>query len=1214
MDLNRLRSLFKRSALALSALVLILLCGTWIALPRWIQGSGARLATEALGREVRIADVRFQPWRLGLVVEGVSVAGAKGEAAPLLSVARVDAALSLRSIWHLAPVLGSLTIDKPVLHVARTGEGHYDLDDLIERFSKPAPKNAKTEPPDFALYNIRLNNGELHFDDRPVQRQHQLTAFNFALPFISTMETDEKVEVLPALSGQLNGVAFGGNGEALPFAEPPEASLDFKLARTDLSPYLAYLPQGLPLKLQKGAVQAQLKLRFAQAQIQLSGALGLSDFALQTPAGAPWMAWKDLQVGLKDVRPLHHQVQLGAIRWEGLEVDMSRNAAGQIFLPVEAAPAKPDGARPDAAKRSAGPAGPSAPPGPAWTAGIESFALKNAVLQWDDASVHPRASLRAEGVELGVGALQWPIKSQTAVHYALKLEGAPLSGDGSLGPDQLKLALGWQDLPLASFAPYVPASAPVQLKGLSHGNAEFVVGHPLEADPADRTKLALHGLGLQDLALAVGKNEPLMSLAALNLDEAALDLGSRQVHLGKLDLQKPTLQIARDKQGSWRHAALLAPASAAPAKPAGTANAAKAWAVDLAAFSLDGGALRVRDASVGDVDGLAVDVDALKVQTGALNWPQGKPMPVTLSLTLGAPQARANTRGNVQWQGQVSLAPLGASGRLRLENLPLQLADELLDPAWGVQLRRAELGWRGNFDVQQQTAGWRAKADGDLLLADLRLMQLSMVDGRRSAGDKLLTWQALNLDSLKLDLPAGGAPQLVIGRARLDDFYASLLINEQGKLNLRQLGAQAPATAASAPVPVPAPAAASAPAAPLRIAVQSTSISKGSVDFTDHFVKPNYSAQLTGLTGSLGAFASDKLDTAPLQLHGQVAGTGILDIGGQINPGASPPVLDVTASATDIELAPLSPYSGKYAGYAIERGKLSTRVHYKIDPGGQLQAENQVTLNQLTFGDAVDSPDATHLPVRLAVALLKDRDGVIDINLPISGSINDPQFSFGGLIFKAIINLIGKALTAPFSLFSGNGGQDLSQIAFAPGSATPSDPGHLDKIAKMLTERPALKLTIAGWADLAHERNALQQRALDEAIATERRRELRRKQTSEADAKAQGALSDADLSEADRTRLLKVVYGNAKLAGKPRNLIGLEKDIPPADMRALLLPSYPVDAQRIHDLALQRSVVLRDALIAKGVPNSRIFLAAPHEGGDLPADWQPHAELVLGAD
>ncbi|XHS77222.1 DUF748 domain-containing protein [Burkholderiaceae bacterium UC74_6] len=1185
----------RRAALVLLGLVILILALTWIFLPRWVQGSGARLASEALGRQVQIQQVHFQPWRLGLVLEGVSIAGAPGQAKPLFAVDKVDAAVSLRSILHLAPVLSSLSVDRPVLRLARTGEGHFDIDDLIERFSKPKPKDAaKSEPPEFALYNIRVRGGEVRFDDQPVRREHVLSELQFDLPFISSFDADEKVEVQPAWGGKLGGVAFGGKGEALPFAEPPEASLDLHVDALDLAPYLGYVPKSLPAQLTQGVVNLKLKLRFAKSAAALSGDVGLSKFELQTPAGKPLAAWQNLAIGLKDVQPLHRQVLLSQVRWDGLKLALSPEA-------LPAAESKPAPKKEEAkdAKPEAG----------AWRFGMDSFTLDGAEIAWSEAAA--RRQLKAEAVQMKIGAVQWPLAGRTPLSYGLQLQGAALKGEGSLSKDQLQLGLGWQALDLSAFAAWMPPSVPYKLKGKAEGQAVLVVADPLKAEAADRVELKLDGFSLANLAVANARGEALLDLAALKLDQAAVQLGAQRVTLGQLSVSKPVVQLVRGHDGRWRHDVPAGPAAPATSVPAG-----KPWTLELAGLNLDHGGVKLRDASYGDgsaEDTLTVDADAIQLQLGKLSWPaDARPVPASLSLTLGAPQARANQRGTLQWKGQFGLAPLAASGQLRLAGLPLQWLDDALDPKLGLRLRRADLGWKGSFAVQQQPAGWQARADGDLQLADLRLSQLAIEDGKRVAGPSLLSWQTLNLDGMKLAVVPGKAPEMAIKQLRLDDFFASLLIDEKGKLNLQQLGgAPAPVGAASAPVTVaaaPAPAnAASGPA--MRVSVGSTLLSKGRVDFTDHFVRPNYSAQLSALEGSLGAFAADKPATAALQLRGKVAGTGLLDVQGQINPSVSPPEMDITASATDIELAPLSPYSGKYAGYEIERGKLSSKVHYKIESGGALQAENQLILNQLTFGNAIDSPDATKLPVRLAVALLKDRNGVIEINLPISGSVNDPQFSIGGLVWKAIINLIGKALTSPFSLFSGSGQVDMSQVAFAPGSGDVADPAQIEQIAKLMNERPAVTLSITGWADLERERAALQQRSLDEAIVAERRRELRRQQAT-----ADKEMQVVQISDADRDRLLKSVYSAAKLDKKPRNLIGLEKDLPPAEMKALLLPSYTVNAQRIHDLALARSVVVRDALIAKGVPNARIFLAAPKEGGELPQDWKPKADLKLGVD
>ena len=386
-------------------------------------------------------------------------------------------------------------------------------------------------------------------------------------------------------------------------------------------------------------------------------------------------------------------------------------------------------------------------------------------------------------------------------------------------------------------------------------------------------------------------------------------------------------------------------------------------------------------------------------------------------------------------------------------------------------------------------------------------------------------------------------------------------------------------------------------------------------------MRPNYSAALTELNGQIGRLASNTREMATIDLRGRAEGTALLEIRGQLNPLARPLALDIQAKASDLELAPLSPYAGKYAGYAIERGKLSMDVAYKIDADGKLDARNQVVLNQLTFGDKIESKDATKLPVRLAVALLKDRNGVIDVNLPISGSINDPQFSVGGLIFKVIVNLLTKALTAPFALLAGSGRDDISVVEFEPGTSVVTAKGTtaIEQVAKALTDRPALKMTVTGAADPVSEREALQRAAIDARLRSEARRDGLRSGAPTAAASAASAApvaTPAPLDPAERDRLLEQVYKNTDLPDKPRNALGFARSIPASEMEALLKSRVVVTSDSARDLALQRGIAVRDALIAKGLGNERLFLAAPkvRAAGEEDAAWTPRVQLSLSTN
>ena len=270
------------------------------------------------------------------------------------------------------------------------------------------------------------------------------------------------------------------------------------------------------------------------------------------------------------------------------------------------------------------------------------------------------------------------------------------------------------------------------------------------------------------------------------------------------------------------------------------------------------------------------------------------------------------------------------------------------------------------------------------------------------------------------------------------------------------------------------------------MAIGRIEFARGNVNFSDLFVKPNYSANLTDVAGSVTAMSAEQAgDVATDRAHRAQAP---VEVTGRIHPFAQELSLDIAAKASDVDLPPLTPYSSKYAGYGIEKGKLTFDVHYKVE-NRKLSADNRIVLDQLTFGPRVESPTATKLPVLLAVALLKDRRGVIDIRLPISGSLDDPEFSVGGLIIQVIVNLIGKAATAPFALLAAafGGGEELSRLVRARQRGAGEDAQkRIETLGKALADRPALKLDIAGRADPAADREALRHAAVDDRDAPRR--------------------------------------------------------------------------------------------------------------------------------
>jgi hypothetical protein len=1234
--------------------VLLLWVLAWLAIPALLKWQLPLRASEALGRQVTLGDVSFQPWNMDLTLKDLSVAGAAGAGEPLLQVRQLHTNVSVSSVFRLAPVVEALEIDGLQLRVARTGEGHYDVDDLITRFT-PKPDAAPSEPARFALYNVQVRDAQLRFDDRPVNRVHKVDALQLSLPFLSNLPAEVQVKVEPRLAFKLNGAPFDSGAQATPFAQTKSGDLKLKVTDLDLAPYLPYLPSSLPVRVTQGNVSADLGMQFtvppgAAPNLSLKGSVGAKNLAVTDARGQPLVDWQGLQLSLRDVQPLARKLAFDTLRVNGLQVHAARDASGAINLLQLAAangPAPAVAASAPQAASGASAAATSSAPSP-WQVTLESLVLDDSRVLWNDAAVKPAATLQIDGLKLGAKQVQWPITKPIAVSLSGALHtqtaGTPalaeFSAEGPVTDRDAKLALKVSALSLGALSPYLAQTLVPTVEGQLGTQAQLDWSRAAEAP---RLQLTIDQLTLDALKLREGEGraaKDAVSLKQLALADVKVDLLGRTVSLGSVKFVQPSIALARDRKGrvnveGW----IVTPASPPPAAASNGAHkqTEPVWHVELKDFLLDAGAVSFVDETTrvgAKADPVRSEITGLRVAVQALEW-QGErntaPANVQVSARIGAPQRdRRRVTGLIDYKGKLGIQPLLANGSVRVERFPVQLFAPYFADAVKLTLLHAEAGYKGNVSLRRLPAGLDVSAAGDVLLGDVHIATLPDASAPASAAntDELLSWQSFALKGLKATVKPGARPQIDIAEASLNDFYSRLVVTEQGRLNLQDVtGAPAgPASAASepaasvataAPAPSAPASAASAPAEagmPLDIRVATTKLNNGRVDFSDHFVRPNYSAALTELNGQLGAFSSTSREMATIEVRGRAAGTALLEITGLVNPTVKPLALDIRAKASDLELAPLSPYAGKYAGYAIERGKLSMDVAYKIDADGKLDAKNQVVLNQLTFGDKIESKDATKLPVLLAVALLKDRNGVIDINLPVSGSLNDPKFSVGGIIWQVIVNLLTKAITSPFSLLAGGGGgDDLSLVEFKPGTAVvaPSGASAIDKVAKALTERPALKMTVTGASDPESERDAFQSAAIESRLAAEQRREALR-----AGASASAASAAPSPGADERLRLLKQVYKDTEIPNKPRNLIGLAKDIPAPEMEALLKTRTPVTVEAMRQLALQRGIAVRDALIAKGLPSERLFLAAPklRTSGEGDAAWTPRVQLSLSTN
>ena len=1272
----------------------------WHALPGWLQSRLQAEGTARLGRAVTVESVELGLRPLSLTVRGLQVSAAPGAgaagapggaalasggsapAAPQLSLARLSVEVAAESLWTLTPVIERLEIEALRVSLARLGPGRLDIDDIVSRLSSPsaaatppstAPSaasapaggSASATVPEFVLRKVRMSGLALTFEDRPSGRRHVLDGLEVQLPLLSSRPRDVDTDTTAQLRVRLDGTPVSADLNARPFAATPSARVAAQLRDLPLQRLWPWLREAgpLPLQPQGGVLQAQLTVQARQPagqpwQVLASGRAALRELALLGPKGQPMASVGALDVTLTELDLAQRKVTLGVVSLDKAEVEVRRDARGQLEwlnLPQPAATSD------------------SAPsPGPAWQVKAGPVQIANARVRWQDATTRPAAALSLDPLDLRVESVAWPLQADSPVKAQLEArlragsqDAGRLTAQASVDPASAGVELQAEGLQLQAAAPYLRAVLAPSLQGRATLQARVDVA--MGDKPAVKGRVA--SLRVQDLRLTEpGAAQPALAWSDLSVADVNLDLDAQRVSVARVRLQGPQVALQRDTRGDLNAArwAVVPPAAAGstgvkrpPTSPS-TARAPQVpppWQARVADVLVEGGQIDWRDAATGRPEPLTLRLRNVRLAAKSLAWPLGAaevPLELSAEMPESAPAGAASPApstsppappGRLSVAGRLSPQPIGFKGRARLERWPAHAFEPYAGPDLPVSLRSAEVGLDATVDARMGGDGLRLAAAGDLVVADFQLQT------RRGAGpgDDLATWNLLSLKPVKLALMPGQRPRVEVGEIRLADFFARLQITEQGRLNFQnpQTEAGAATTTATATAAVPtsegvakpplvasaspgaAPASGAAPAGsaarwPLDLVVGSTVLSNGRVDFNDRFIRPNYSADLSELNGTLGRFESGSTAMAPLELRGRAARTALLEIRGAVNPAISPLALDLSARATDLELAPLSPYSGKYAGYLIERGKLSVDLAYRIDPDGKLEARNQIILNQLTFGDKVDSPSATSLPVRFAVALLSDRNGVIDINLPISGSINDPQFSIFGLVLKIIGNLIVKAVTAPFSLFSGGSGPEQSTVEFVPGTARIAQASleTLERVAKALADRPALRMTVAGTADPVLEREALKAAALEEQLEQARRRDAARAATATAPASVPApaggpapaaAAADLPMSPAQRASLLKRLYTDTPLPDRPRNLIGQLRDLPVPEMESRLLASVVVSTDTARALALQRGLAVRDALIARGLPAERLFLGAPlvRAAGEDESGWKPRVQLTL---
>ncbi|MGY2439750.1 DUF748 domain-containing protein [Pseudomonas sp. SDO52101_S400] len=775
-------------------------------------------------------------------------------------------------------------------------------------------------------------------------------------------------------------------------------------------------------------------------------------------------------------------------------------------------------------------------------------------------------------------------------------------GNFSLIPIASEGTLKVTDGQMKAFWPYVRDAVPLVLE---NGVVSLSTDYKLNLSKETELLLSNVSVSVAPFAIKAPDGRPLAKLDRLDVSETTVDLAKQQVVVGKIRSQKLETWAALEADGQLDWQKLFAsqpskPAAKAAAEPKNTPAAAdspkpeptapaKPWQVLLKDVQLRDYKVHLADRSAKPE--VTLDVTPLNVDLQNFDSLNGSPFNVKLDAGLGK-------QGKISADGVVNLAPVTAQLNVKTQDIDLRVAQSYINPFIRLELRSGMLGSDLKVNLKSTeplalSVTGRAQVD-----------QLHTLDTLKTRD--FLKWQQVVVEGLNYQ----HGDSLSIDRINLFQPYVRFMINDDRTTNIDDLLIPQPADSGVKTV-------AAKPASnskPLGIHIGGIAINDGSANFADFSLTPNFATAVQQLNGQIGTIDSRQAKPASVDVKGKVDRYAPVTIKGAVNPFDPMASLDIATSFKRVELTTLTPYSGKFAGYRIRKGRLNLDLHYLITKG-QLKAENKVVVEQLQLGEKVDSPDAVSLPLKLAIALLKDVDGKISIELPVTGDLNNPQFSVMPIVWQTLRNLIVKAAAAPFKLIggliSGGGSEDLGTVSFAPGSSELNKDAEaaLVKLSQALKERPALRLEIEGTAAQSSDGPLIAEQRLEREYQYNYYKMLQRRGD-----KVPAQASLIQVPDNEKGPLLEGIYRTRLKTQPPAEWKDLGKEERTAKMRADVIKFWSTSDVLLRQLGQDRASSIKDYLVDKGqLADDRVYFIDANLG-EAESDGRVVTQMHLDAE
>lgn len=664
-----------------------------------------------------------------------------------------------------------------------------------------------------------------------------------------------------------------------------------------------------------------------------------------------------------------------------------------------------------------------------------------------------------------------------------------------------------------------------------------------------------------------GKADHLIEIPMLAVGGVDFDLQKQKVKVAALSSSDARIKAWLQEDGQVNYQVLFASDADAKHQTPATKQTDKPWQISLNELALSNYQIDFTD----NTQKKPVTMQLSELNAKVKDYQNIDSLRLPMQLT-----TRFNKTGSLKLDGDMVLAPFSANWALNLQDIQIKSFQNYVDPFLKLELVDGDVTTQGQLQVSMADdlqVGYQGDANFE-----------NLITRDKTKNEDFVKWKNLELKNLLVDLQK---QDFKLGKVIFYQPYFKFMIKKDGTNNVNDIlvaeskSTAKPVTKKSKNSPEPT------------FTIGKIEMKKGQSDFADYSLILPFVAKMNSLDGEVDGFISNANTTTNLKLQGKVYDLAPVKIAGDyhLKTGDS----NITLNFSYMPLPLITPYMADFSGYTIEKGQMALDLEYSIKKS-QLLAQNKIFIDQLVLGEKVENPKAVSMPLELGISLLKDADGKINLDFPISGSLDDPKFSVASLITDVFVNLINKAATAPFkaigALFASDA--DLSAITFAAGNSdlNAEEQAKLDQIAKALTTKPELVLEVKGIAYEIRDWPVMRSDAVVDILKKMKSGEMR-------DRGDKVRYEYIELSDDEYKRLLEKFYTEVfpqkighSLFGKPRiksNPDGDFYSLAMAELGSIMQP----DPQRLNHLAVGRANQIAKYLTEKvGVDRGRVYILA----------------------